>query len=415
MRKIRFIFIILVFLFYFPICMAENLTNKECSHDFLLQTSLKDCAVKSTIILKSGLYKGNFNIYMDLNLVSLQNATITSSGVGKILYIAFPGSIVKGVYFKISGKDVTLKDSCVFIGKYANLTQLKDNKFFECGFSIWVHNSNCNYIVGNRIIGTLNFVTSIRGNSIHIFSSKGTLIEDNYIKFGRDGVYISTSKEVIIKNNIFNNTRYGIHYMYSNSCSIVNNKIKHSSAGAAIMYSKFVDIINNFVMESKEHGLLVRDVLHSTILNNKTFKNYEGVYFGGSYYNKILENDIIRNFIAVKVSNGTNENIFYKNNFIDNKIQVQLIDNKIFIWSFGSEGNYWSHFIGPAHKTLYGVGNKKFYVTTISDWLTGVYPNTKMIFNSPVMGLLEKIENQFPAIRKSAIIDNFPLLRPYYA
>lgn len=414
MRKSKFIFIILVFILYVPFCAAEEMIgDRFCG--FLLHTFLKDCTVKNTVVLKSGIYKGNFNVRTDLNIISMQNAIITSNGVGRILYVVFPSSIVKGVYFRTSGKDITLKDSCVFIGKRANLTQLKYNKFLDCGFSIWVHNSNYNYIVYNMIIGTLDCTTSTRGNSVHIFSSKGTLIEGNYVKFGRDGIYISTSKEIIIKNNIFNSTRYGIHYMYSNSCSIINNKVMHSSAGAAVMYSKFVDIVGNFVMGSKEHGLLVRDVLYSLILNNKTFKNYEGICFSGSYYNKITGNDISRNFIAIKVSNCTNENIFFRNNFIDNKIQVQLIDNKIYIWSFDCMGNFWSHFVGVEHKTLVGVGSRKFYVTIISDWLISVYPNTKMIFNSPVMSLLQKIEDQFPAIRKSAIIDNFPLIRPFYA
>lgn len=410
MKKIKF-FICIINLFFLNICLGDLATVD--TFGFFLSKYLNLSESNSTIILKHGVYKGNFVLNKKSTLTSTQNSIITSAGKKKIFFVTFPYNTIKGVYFKESGKDVTLKDSCVFIGKYANSTQLLHNKFFDCGFSVWIHSSNYNYLSNNKIIGTLNYIISTRGNSIHIFSSRGTLVENNYVIYGRDGIYISASKEVIIKKNIFNNTRYGIHYMYSNSCSLVSNKISNSSAGAAIMYSKFVDITNNYVTESKEHGILIRDVLYSFIFVNKTFKNYEGIFFGSSYYNNIIGNDMIRNFIAVKISNGSDENSIVKNNFIDNKIQVQLLDNRTFFWNGFSEGNFWTHFVG-VEKEKKGIGIKPFHVTLVSDWLIAFYPNMKLIFNSPIMLLLQKIENQFPVICKSVVIDKYPLIRPTY-
>ena len=206
--------------------------------------------------------------------------------------------------------------------------------------------------------------------------------------------------------------RYGIHYMYSNACSLLENKSTNSSVGFAIMYSKFVDICRNYVMGNKEHGILLRDVYYSKIYLNKSFKNYEGIFFGSSYFNFLKNNYILRNFIAVKISNGSMDNKIWKNNFIDNILQIQLTDNRLLIWSNEKIGNYWSHYIGINRNSYFFIG-KKFYASLITDWLVTIYPSMKIIFKSPVMLLLQRIENTFPSIRGSAVIDLFPLLFPW--
>jgi nitrous oxidase accessory protein len=201
--------------------------------------------------------------------------------------------------------------------------------------------------------------------------------------------------------------------MYSHNCVIKRNQLIYSSVGAAIMYSKFVKIYDNFSIYNKEHGFLFRDVLYSKIIYNKALYNADGIFLGSCYYNNINNNNFIKNSVAAKVSNGSSYNDVYKNNFIENKQQVKYLDAKFIYWNIHDVGNYWSHYVGW-DLNCDGIGDKKFYVTNISDWLIFSYPILRIIFKSPAMLLLQKIENQFPAFRKAAIIDNYPLMNPVF-
>ena len=198
--------------------------------------------------------------------------------------------------------------------------------------------------------------------------------------------------------------------MFSNKCNVISNMTTDSLIGIAIMYSKYVDLINNFAYLNIDHGLFFRDVLYSRILRNKSLYNTDGILLGNSYFNDIINNDIIKNNIGIKVYSGSNENLVYDNNFISNRLQAQFLDNTKLIWNSKKTGNFWSHYIGwDLNKD--NIGDKVFYVTNINDWLIFSYPILKVMFNSPAIILLQKIENQFPAFRKYSIIDNYPLMR----
>ncbi|QQG46856.1 MAG: right-handed parallel beta-helix repeat-containing protein [Candidatus Azosocius agrarius] len=365
----------------------------------------------NTVILRSGIYYGNFIFYKNINLISYENAIITSCGFGSIFKIFNNNIIIKGLTFYNSGKDMFKRDACLFIESKAYNINIINNNFLNCGFSIWVDKSNNNYIAYNNICGTLSKVVSDRGNNIQLFKNCNAIVKNNYIYNGRDGIYISNSMYVNILNNIFNGNRFCVHYMYSHNCLIKGNNLISSSVGTAIMYSKFVKIYNNFSIYNREHGFLFRDILYSKIIYNKSLYNSDGIFLGSSYYNSINNNNFIKNSVAAKVSNGSSYNDVYKNNFIENKQQIKYLDAKFIYWNINNVGNYWSHYIGW-DLNFDGIGDKKFYVTNISDWLIFSYPILRIVFKNPSMVLLQKIENQFPAFRKAAIIDNFPLMRP---
>ena len=401
----RHLLVLLIFICS-PI-LHSNITNVTSSYE--LNNALKNSTDGDTIIINSGIYCGNFIIDKSLALSANGFVILTSNGNENIFTINSSNVKITGLSFYNSGKDMFRRDSCIFIN--GNHTHIYKNFFSECGFAIWVNNSSYNYILDNIFIGTSNINLSDRGNTIQLYKSNNSIISNNFIINGRDGVYISNSKEVSINKNIFLNVRFGIHYMFSNKCNVVSNMISDSLIGIAVMYSKYVDLINNFSYFNINHGLFFRDVLYSRILKNKSLYNTDGVLLGNSYFNDIINNDIIKNNIGIKVYSGSDENLVYDNNFISNRWQAQLLDNKKVIWNSKKIGNFWSHYIGW-DLNMDNVGDKSFYVTSISDWLIFSYPILRVMFNSPALSLLRKIENQFPAFRKYSIVDNYPLMRP---
>ncbi len=405
---IKFCSLILIFLsfsnFVFSSCLNIN-SSLELNEKILFSNN------NDVLIVNSGVYVGNFAINSSIKIIGDGNVLFLSNKNKNILDIVSSDVSVSNIIFYNSGKDMFLKDSCLFVKNKNNNIIIYKNYFSECGFGVWSDCSSYNYISENIFIGTVDNFSSDRGNSIHLFRNNGTVVSNNFIINGRDGVYISNSKEVSINNNVFVNTRFAVHYMFSHKCNIFSNSMIKSLVGSAVMYSKYVDLFNNFVFLNISHGLFFRDVLFSRILKNKSLYNSDGLFIGSSYYNDIINNDIVKNFVGTKISNGSNENLVYDNNFIINKLQVKFLDNKTIIWNSNKIGNFWSHYVGW-DINMDNIGDKKFYVTNISNWLIFSYPIIRLIFNSPSLVLLQKIENQFPALRKASIVDNYPLMSP---
>ncbi len=402
----KYIFFVICIFFYFN---ANAFISKYVSSSYELKSSLKEVVNGDSIILKPGVYNGNFLIDKSINVLADGFVVLTSNGKGNVLNIFASNVKVKGIYFYNSGKNMFNKNSCVFIN--GNNIYIVDSFFSECGFGVWVNASSYNYVFNNIFIGSRDIILSDRGNTIQLYKNSNTLVADNFIINGRDGIYISNSYEVSINRNIFSNVRFGVHYMFSNKCNVISNITSHSLIGVAVMYSRYVDLINNFVYLNVNHGLFFRDVLYSRILRNKSLYNIDGVLFGNSYFNDIINNDIIKNNIGVKIYSGSDENLVYDNNFINNRLQAQFLDNRKIIWNSQNVGNFWSHYTGW-DLNMDNIGDKNFHVTNISDRLIFSYPVLRIMFNSPALVLLQKIENQFPAFRKYSIVDRYPLMRP---
>ncbi|HIH2763607.1 MAG TPA: nitrous oxide reductase family maturation protein NosD [Candidatus Azoamicus sp.] len=398
-----------LFFIFFLISFKVLSNNIEVKNSIELTNALTNCKNNDTIIIKTGIYKGNFTINKKINIYSKGYALLTSNNNGNILTINASNVKIKGIHFYNSGKSMSEKEACIFTK--GDNTYIINNYFSECGFGIWSNAGSYNYILNNIFIGTSETILSDRGNTIQLYKNNNTIISKNFIINGRDGIYITNSNEVSINKNIFSNTRFGIHYMFSNKSNVISNITTDSLIGIAIMYSKYVDLINNFAYSNTDHGLFFRDVLYSRILKNKSLYNTDGILLGNSYFNDIINNDIIKNNIGIKVYSGSDENLVYDNNIISNKLQIQFLDNRRLIWNSKKIGNFWSHYIGW-DLNMDDIGDKKFYVTNISDWLIFSYPILRVMFNSPALILLQKIENQFPAFRKFSVIDNYPLMRP---
>lgn len=382
--------------------------NIYINNTFELKKNLEKIENNDKIFLRSGVYVGNFIINKNIEMNGDGYVIMTSNSNKNILTINSKKVKIKNIHFYNSGKNITENNSCLLIK--SNKAIIVNNFFSECGFSIWIKSGNYNYITKNIFLGNKNKFLSDRGNTIHIYKSIGTIINNNFIVNNRDGIYITNSKEVSIINNYFINVRFGIHYMFSDKCNVISNVITESLIGIAIMYSKYVDLINNLSYSNIDHGLFFRDVLYSRIIRNKSLYNNSAILIGNSYFNDIINNDIIKNNIGIKVYSGSNENLVYDNNFIINRLQIQFLDNDKLIWNSNNIGNFWSHYLGWDCNAD-NIGDKIFYVTNINDWLLFSYPILNIMFKSPAIILLQKIENQFPTFRKCSIIDKYPIIK----
>jgi len=370
--------------------------------------ALQSAPAGAEIVLEAGIYRGNFEIRVPLTLRGESGAVLTSDRHGTILRIFAEDVRVEALVLRDGGVDINETDACIYIEATAARAVVIGNEMLRCAWGIWVNGADRSIIESNRIVGTTQKILSDRGNGIHLFNARDAVAKGNEIELGRDGIYISNSEGVLIEANQMSDTRFGIHYMYSHRCRVIGNRVRNSAIGAAIMYSKELIVSGNQVSGNDMHGILFRDVLYSSIEDNVSERNADGLFLGSSYFNG---NRFSRNELAAHVSNGSKDNQVTENDFIDNRQQVRFLDAKSINWNGESRGNYWSHYVGW-DRDRDGIGDRKFIVTRLSDRLAYAFPVLRVILESPSMRLLQRIENQFPVIRGAVIIDQYPLMRP---
>ncbi len=212
------------------------------------------------------------------------------------------------------------------------------------GWKIWyqtriiVKNGTYNedIIINKTLIleGENKDITVINGsgssNTVKIIAKgviiKGFTIQNGGVVHPGAGVYV-LAKYVQITDNIIKDNYEGIYITnFSNNCTINDNTI---------------------------NGRVTLDEANYNIIsNNYITSTYEGLYFSKSNHNKIFKNTIENcnvydnpNLCGVRLWSSS-ENLFYLNNFINNKNGNAIEENELNQWDNGVHGNYWDDYTG---------------------------------------------------------------------
>ena len=121
---------------------------------------------------------------------------------------------------------------------------------------------------GNAITGRTGRQADA-GNGVMIWNAPGALIENNDVRFGRDGIFTRVSKHDVFRGNRFEKTRFAIHYMYTSDSVIEDNVSIDNTVGYAIMFSDRLKIVGNVSDGDRDHGLMLNSSNRSEIRANR--------------------------------------------------------------------------------------------------------------------------------------------------
>lgn len=238
---------------------------------------------------------------------------------------------------------------------------------------------------------------------------QGTNLENNHY-----GIILSYTQNSTITNNQIKNNYYGAWLYYSNYTEIIQNNIQESGyAGAINSYFSFKNNISRNNIRDNFYGIKLTHSSYNNIIENQMEYNSNEVLaiFDGCKHNRILENTIAsnrggiwfqyptsyseyyysnfnlisRNIIdsnsdwgillqptiqnTFSENNITNNgkgvhlnailNEFYRNNFVNNTIQVE--PHGVAIWNVASQGNYWSDYSGIDNNND-GIGDTPYVI-----------------------------------------------------
>jgi nitrous oxidase accessory protein len=364
------------------------------------------------ILLDAGVFRGPVVIDKPLVIEGSDGAIIDAGGSGTAIKILAPRVTVSGLTIRNSGRAGENFDSGIYIEQGADGPVIENNTLEGNLFGIVLHGCKNAIVRNNRVANRSDLWLNDRGNGIHIWNNTGSLIEANTVSSGRDGIYIEISHDNVIRANRFEGLRFAVHYMYANKNEVSDNVSIRNRVGFALMYSTHLKVFRNVSVGDLQHGLMLHTVHKSEAAENYVYGTGEKCLFiYTSAGNAIHANRLEQCGIGVHFTGGSENNAFYANSFVANEMQVKYTGLKVYEWSKGERGNYWSD--NPAFDLDgNGIADAAYRPNTLIDWVLWKYPLAKLLVSSPAVQTLRYVQEQLPTLYPGGAIDSYPLMIP---
>ncbi|MEH6387358.1 nitrous oxide reductase family maturation protein NosD [Pseudomonas profundi] len=374
--------------------------------------------------LPAGEYQGQFLIDQPIHLRCEDGAILNGQGTGHVVEIKTPDVTLENCTLSDWGQNLTELDAGIFLHPEADRATLRGNRLRGPGFGIWIDQASDVSVVGNDIQGDQSMRSQNRGNGIHLFSTKGTRIIDNHVRHTRDGVYIGNSNGNQIEGNTLEDLRYGVHYMFSHDNTVIGNITRNTRTGYALMQSRQLTVTGNRSEHDQNYGILMNYITYSTISGNFVSDAHQGdtgdsmisgaegkaLFIYNSLFNTIENNHFENSGLGIHLTAGSEDNKISRNAFVANQQQVKYVATRTQEWSVDGQGNYWSDYLGWDRDND-GLGDVAYEPNDNIDRLLWLYPQVRLLMNSPAIELLRWVQRVFPVTKSPGVQDSHPLMK----
>jgi len=374
--------------------------------------AIKAAKDSDTIEILSGVYsEGMIIVNKKVRIVAKGDVVIDGQEKEHVVSVRADNVRLEGLKVVNSGISSMREFAGIHVKDSKNC-ELIGNKLSNNAYGFYLEKSENCLIENNESIG--NAKDEIYGgNGIHLWSTSGHIMKGNSLSKHRDGLYFEFSSNLKIENNTSSESlRYGMHFMFSHNNVFQKNKFIRNSSGVAIMYSRDITVEGNIFEKNwgaGSYGILLKEISTSRFYKNIFKENSQGIYADNANRNAFLENHFLQNGWAVNILGNCENNKFEKNNFIENVFDIgtNSRDN-----SNEYDGNFWDKYRGfDMNKD--GVGDKPYTPVQFFGYWVNVYPVLTLMFESPIIEMLEIAEKAFPVISPSALMDNKPNMKTF--
>ena len=384
--------------------------------DGVLQAAIDSANNGDTLILAAGVYTGSVNVHRSLTLSGNNtkdgDSVIDGEGSGHVITVSAPDVVIKGINIRQSGTNLVAEDSGIFITDEGDRTQIENNHFENNQIGVYLKGPDSAVIRNNVIIGSQHHRINDRGNGIYLWNTPGSVIENNDIRYGRDGIFVNVSRHNVFRGNRMRDLRFAIHYMYANDSEILDNVSINNHVGFALMFSSRIIAKNNQSLGDHERGLFFNFTNNSLIDGNRVSGGAEKcVFIYNANFNTITNNFFEECNIGIHFTAGSEQNEIYSNAFINNRTQVKYVGTRYIEWSKDGYGNYWSDNV-TFDIDANGIADQPYKPNDLVDQIIWRHPLAKLLLNSPAVQILKWAQSEFPGIHPGGVTDTAPLMSP---
>lgn len=361
------------------------------------------------LILAAGRHAGPLHIRHRLSLIGEDGAVVDGGGTGSVITVDAAGVTIRRLTVTNSGRSHDEIDAGVKLTKKARDARVLDNDILGNLVGVDVHGARDALVKGNRIEGLRLRRMNDRGNGVYVWNAPGAVVEENEIRYGRDGIFSNTSRHNTYRGNLFRDLRFAVHYMYTNDSTVQGNVSIGNHLGFAMMYSDRIVARDNISINDRDHGVMLNYTNQSDIFANFVTGGTEKCAFVyNSHRNLLADNTFHGCGIGVHFTAGSERNTITGNAFIGNQTQVKYVGTRDVEWSFEGRGNYWSDHPGF---DLDGDAraDSPYRPNDLMDHILWSQPAAKLLLGAPAVQLVRWSQAQFPAARTGGVVDSHPL------
>ncbi len=377
-----------------------------------LRAAIAAAAPGDVLRLAAGVHAGPVRITKPLSLVGEPGAIVDGGGIGHTILVSAPDVSITGLEIRRSGADLAAQHSGIFVDEAGDRVRIENNRILDNLMGVSLKGPEDAVVRGNRIEGRRYRRVNDRGDDVWVWNAPGSVIADNDIRWGRDGIFVTTSRDNVFRGNRFRDLRYAVHYMYTNESRLEGNVSSGNTMGYALMFSTGLTVAGNLSDGDRQRGILLNYVNGSTITGNMVRGGPEKcVFIYNSNKNLFASNRFQGCEIGIHFTAGSERNRIHGNAFLDNREQVKYVGTRYLEWSENGRGNYWSDYLG-FDLDGDGIGDQPYRPNDLVDQILWRYPLAKLLFNSPALHLLRWAQREFPTLHPGGVTDSFPLMRP---
>lgn len=309
----------------------ENVTIDGSAAGTVIRIQADNVQIRGFTIRNAGRkYSGiRANSY---SYLTAANNTIETCKYGIVFIYSYYSTVVQNLLFNNSVAGISLSDS---IGNNVN-----DNTVSDSAYGIELSSTNTTFVTRNTVTDT--------SYGIYLeYSSNNTVDENTLLRNGVDGIFPHACHDVIVSNNDVYDSAYGIQLYNSNTITILGNNATSNSYGIYLAYSDLSNTVENNTISANDWGIALYDSSGNTFRGNTLSYNTYGVD---------------------PVTESSNNNILYHNNFVENVEQAVWNPDCINTWDNGypSGGNYWSDYTGTDSNGD-GIGDTAYSIDPINE------------------------------------------------
>ena len=377
-----------------------------------LQRLLDEAAPGDRLRLLPGEYPGPLRIGQPLSLVGADGAVIVGDGDGTVITVAADDVTVQNLEVRGSGSSHESLDSGIKVTKRFRNARILDNHVVGNLVGIDIHGGIDALVRGNTVVGRRDHRMNARGNGIYIWNAPGTVVADNDVRYGRDGIFVNTSKKNRFENNRFSDLRFAVHYMYTNQSELIGNRSSGNHAGFALMYSRNLLVTGNRSVGDRDHGIMLNYVNRAEVAGNTVMQGGDKCLFMyNANKNRVVDNRFEACRIGIHFTAGSERNAVAGNAFIGNRTQVKYVGSRWIEWSEDRRGNFWSDH-AAFDLNADGLADTTYRPNDLMDHVLWSQPSARLLLGSPAIQLIRWAQSSFPGFLPGGVVDSHPLMRP---
>jgi nitrous oxidase accessory protein len=369
----------------------------------------------SALCLAPGRYEGPVRIEHAVTVWGPREAVI-GAPYGTIVTITGAGAHLLGVTVDGTGGSFDALDAAVKVTGHD--IRVEGVAITNAIYGVLVEKSERVHVIGNHVQGDRETAMGLRGDTIRLWETRDSVIENNFVEDGRDVVVWYSNGNRIVGNRIVRG-RYGAHFMYSHNNVVQRNELRGGVVGVFAMYSRGLVLEHNVIVDAggaAGMGIGIKESGNITLEHNVLVHDAVGIYIDASPLQLtdtlVIRNNVLRLDQAGFVFHASGHRITIENNDLaDNDVQVR-VDGGGTAVDVDWRGNYFDDYTGYDLDDD-GRGDVAYELRSTTGQLIAEHTNLKLFRGTPALGLVDAAAHLDPLFQPQLVLaDPQPRMSP---